>query len=474
MINRVLIRIKVVQVLYSYLLTEKQFTLESRPSAPTKEKRFAFSLYLDMLALMMKIAENITVRGGEKPLEQTRFIMRLKNDDVIKSLMAKYRMDFYPFGSVVDSISEKIKDSSIYKNFTKYRDSDFFNNGGTVWKDFFNTIIMPDPALNAAISKRENFTMKGVERMQELMNTSFVNFMASQDSGEGVFKTLDASLDKAHELYFRLLYLPVELTDLRERDLMERRRRFTATQEDINPNLKFVDNELVKALRSNNEILSYVEKNKISWLQEDPIMMNNLLKAIIESDIYKEYMSDTVSDLHSDVEFWKNIFRKVIMVNPFFLESLEDSSVFWNDDLDIMGTFVLKTFRKIEDNLKKELPISSGIVLDKFKDEEDARFGTDLIKSVLRNKETYKGYIDSILDKSLWDSERLAFMDVVIIETALAEILNFPKIPLTVSLNEYIEIAKSYSTAKSGGFINGVLGAIIRNLQEEGKLHKQN
>ena len=473
MINRVLIRTKVVQVLYSYLLTDKQFSLEPRPTAPTKEKRFAYSLYLDMLVFMVKVAENVSIRGGERPLEQTRFIMRIKNDEVIKSLVARYRTEPFALGSLVDSMSEKIKESNIYKNYMKRRDSDLFG-GQTVWRDFFNMIIFPDPEVNAIVSRRENFTMKGVERMSDIMNDSFVNFMASQDSGEGVFKTLETSLDKAQELFMRLLYLPVELTDLQERALEERRRRFITTHEDLNPNLKFVDNELVKALKDNDELLAYMEKNKISWLQEDPVMMDNLLKAITGSDIYEEYMSTSVSDLHSDVEFWRTVFRKIVMTNTHFLESLEDSSVFWNDDLEIMGTFVVKTFRKIEDNLEKGLPVSTGVVFDKYKDDEDARFGSELMKAVLRNKEAYRGYINDILDRSLWESERLAFMDVIVLETALAEIMNFPKIPLSVSINEYIEIAKSYSTAKSGGFVNGVLGALVKNLQEEGKLLKQN
>ena len=139
--------------------------------------------------------------------------------------------------------------------------------------------------------------------------------------------------------------------------------------------------------------------------------------------------------------------------------------MFWNDDLDIIGSFVLKTIRRIEEG-------EHHIILDKFKDEEDARFGSELIQAVLRNKEVYRNDIDNVLHKERWDRERLAFMDVVILETALAEILNFPKIPLQVSVNEYVEIAKSYSTARSGSFVHGLLASILQYLKEEGRLMK--
>ncbi|MDE6339239.1 MAG: hypothetical protein K2K97_05575, partial [Muribaculaceae bacterium] len=119
MINRILIRIKVIQILYSYLLVEKQFSLPTLPAAPTKEKRFAYSLYLDLLVLILKVSESIGRRGGDRPLEDTRFIKRLRTDDTLKSQLAKYRMSPFPFEGVVDSLAEKIKDSGVYKNFLK-------------------------------------------------------------------------------------------------------------------------------------------------------------------------------------------------------------------------------------------------------------------------------------------------------------------------------------------------------------------
>ncbi|MDE6339344.1 MAG: transcription antitermination protein NusB, partial [Muribaculaceae bacterium] len=255
-------------------------------------------------------------------------------------------------------------------------------------------------------------------------------------------------------------------TDMEERRLDDRRYRHLVTASDLNPNLKFVENSMVKEIRDCDVVKDFIEKREISWEKEDRVMMDNLMKAIRESEIYKEYMANPVETPKEDCELWRNIFRKIVFTNEYFLETMEDKSVFWNDDLDIIGTFAIKTFRKFEEGAGR------NAILDKYKDAEDARFGNELVKAVLKNKDTYRGYIDDAIDRALWESERLAFMDVVIILTALAEILNFPKIPLTVSLNEYIEIAKSYSSAKSGGFVNGILAKIITNLKQEGLLLK--
>lgn len=466
MINRVLIRIKAIQILYSYLLVEKKFSFESMPSMPTKEKRFAFSLYLDMLVLLRDIAHSIRRRGGDEPLADTRFIKRLDNDEQMKPILAKYRSSYFPFAQMTDRIAETLKNSAYYKNWLKKSEADEIGADEGLWKDIFNLFVINDKGVNDLMATRENFTMKGVERMREMMETTFANFLASQDDGAEATKAFSKSIDMARDLYFMLLILPLELTDLRERQLEENRNKFITTEEDINPNLKFVENSLIEEIRNNDTILSYVEKNHLSWIQNDPIMMNALLKAVMESEIYQEYMDDPVSSPAKDFEFWKNVFKKVILENQDFLEMLEDKSVFWNDDLEIMSTFALKTMRRMSEG-------DRNAVLDKFKDEEDARFGFDLIRYVLKNKDEYRGYIDDVLMEHRWDRDRLAFMDVLVIETALAEILNFPKIPLSVSVNEYIEIAKSYSSSKSGAFVNGLLASVLKNLKEKGKLIKQ-
>lgn len=460
-----LIRTKVVQLLYSYLLVENRFSIESQPMPPTKEKRFAYSLYLDILCLMADIAGDIQRRGGDRPLYDTRFIRRIVSDDKVKALMQKYRMTDFPFASVTPMLVEQIKESGLYKNFLKTDDPGGLTNE-TIWQELLNNIILPNPTLNKLISERENYTLNGVERMRSMMDETFRNFYASADNIPDALRTLRISMDKARELYFRLLWLPVQLVHLRERDLEDNRNRFTATAEDRNPNMRFVENGFVAAVRSNEEIQDAIEKYGRNMTIDDEPMLRALLRAIMTSDIYKDYMEFPVTDFKEDCEFWKNIYKQVIFLNPDFLEALEDKSVFWNDDLDTIGTFVLKTVKRISEHK----PITS--IMATYKDEEDARFGAELFEAVVKNKEEYRAYIDAALDTKLWDSDRLAYMDMIIMMTAIAEILNFPKIPLTVSINEYVEIAKAYSTRKSGQFIHGLLAKVLKNLKEEGILLK--
>lgn len=466
MINRVLIRIKAVQLLYSYLLIENHFMLESQPSAPTKEKRFAYSLYLDMLMLMLRVADRVEKRGGYKPLADTRFIKKILIDDKIKSLDLKYRHEVFPMQGLVANLAETIKESGLYKNFVKEAGE---NSGedDQIWEKIMNLIILPDTAVNNSFTTRENFTLRGVERMKGMLAETFKNFYASRDNVDDALKTLALSMAKGRELYFRLLILPVELAAMREWQLEENRQKYIPSEEDLNPNMRFVENGLVKALEDNMSIRTYCDANKLSWLPDYRDMLESLLKEIMESDLYADYMDFPATDFQTDCEFWRNVFKQIIFHNEYFLDALETESVFWNDDLEIIGTFVLKTFKRFEDGMS-----DVDSVLPMYKDEEDASFGKILFGDVVKNKDLYRRYIDDCINTKQWDTERLAFMDVIVTMTALAEIINFPKIPLVVSINEYIEIAKCYSTSKSGAFVNGLLSTIVGRLREEGVISK--
>lgn len=482
-------------MLYSYLLVENQFTLESQPESPTREKRFAYSLYLDMLALMVEIASAITRRGGDKPLYNTRFISRVSMDERIKALIHRNALSDNSFRNVEANLTEKVKESGLYKKFLKSEDPGSLADE-KIWQEIFNGIIMPDPSLARAISQKENYSLSGVDRMRAMMEKTFINFYSAADHLPDALKSLSQSMEKARELYVRLLYLPVALTNLAAADIDERRKKFLASVEDRNPNMRFIENEFTEFLRKFAPLDSAINRYGKAMSQDDEPMLRGILRAIFSSDIYKDYMDFPATDFNRDCEFWKNIYRQVIFENQDFLEALEDKSVFWNDDLHIIGTFVIKTLRRISEYVAKNvrdaekdgrpLPTiaeiaeratadddsDSCIILPMYKDSEDARFGSELFSAVVNNRETYRNYINETLDTRLWESERLAYMDIIIMMTAIAEMLNFPKIPLNVTVNEYIEIAKDYSTAKSAQFINGILGRIVSNLREEGILLK--
>lgn len=482
MINRVLIRIKVVQMLYSYLLVENTFAIEPQPESPTREKRFAYSLYLDMLAMMTSIASEITRRGGDSPLYDTRFIQRVSREDRVRMLIGRHASGNWPLADAERQLTIKVKESGLYKKFLKSE-----NPGSQadekIWQEIFNTIIMADPALNQEIAKMENYSLSGVERMRGLMDQTFTNFYSSSDHLPDALKTLALSMDKARELYFRLLDLPVRLVAMREAQIEEQRNKYLATPEDRNPNMRFVENELVDYLRHSEQLDAALNRYGRSMSADDDPMLMALLRAIMSSDLYKEYMEMPATDFEHDCEFWRNVYRQIIFDNPDFLEALEDKSVFWNDDLYTIGTFVVKTVRRISDHMKRReeqaekdgdlYPVNDAeVLLPMYKDDEDARFGSELFSAVVNNKDTYRQYIDHALDTSIWEADRMAYMDVIVMMAAIAEMLNFPSIPLKVTVNEYIEIAKSYSTGKSGQFVNGMLGDIVKYLKSEGKLLK--
>ncbi|MDE7421094.1 MAG: transcription antitermination protein NusB, partial [Muribaculaceae bacterium] len=431
MINRVLIRIKVVQLLYSYFLVQNNFTVQSSPAAPTKEKRFAYTLYLDYLYLMVSIAESINQRTKYSPLYETRFIRRLLGDNIMKSVCSKYSMGNFPLENCVEDLCERIKNSVIYKNFLKDPKAD-----SKIWSEIFRHFISVDPQISKLVESYSNYSLRGVDRANEMIVKTFTEFASNQDNITDGLADLMASLEKARELYFRLLMLPIDLTYQREVDLDERRHRYLRNDDDMNPNTKFIDNELVKMLDNDESIKEFAQKHKISWTEQDRDLIKHLLKKITESEIYKEYMDNPISDLHEDCEFWRKIMRNIILTDTEFLERLETMSVFWNDDLEIMGEFALKTFRRFEEKASSPDSKIKDPVLPMYKDNEDAKFGKELFEATVKKHSVYRGYIDEALNKQHWESDRLAYMDVVIMETALAEIFNFPKIPLQASLNE--------------------------------------
>lgn len=475
MINRVLIRIKVVQMLYSHLILEKNFTLESQPAPPTKEKRFAYKLYMDMLVLMLRIANSVEQPSGAYLLRNNRFIKAISADDKIKSLLSQYSIEQFPLESAVKSLSSAVKSSSLFKQYIKEANSSRIEDI-KLWQNIFNLFLMKDVSLVSSFEKYDNYSIRGVERMRELISDTFTNFATSQDHIADALKNLKDSLERAYDLYILLLMLPIQITEMQAEKLESGRTKFLPKEEDINPNMRFVENELVHLISSDEVYLHEAEKRKLNWLQNSELLLQNLLQKIIDSEYYKNYMELSKTDLHQDCELWRNLYKHVILCDSDFVEALEEMSLYWNDDIDIIGTFVLKTFKRFDeynnnstDNLNRTEPL-----LPMYKDDEDARFASDLFCAAASGKEEYREYIDKFICDEHWDKDRMAFMDIVVVITAIAELLNFPKIPIRVTVNEYIEMAKSYSTPKSGAFINGILASIIGYLKTERKLLKEN
>lgn len=277
-------------------------------------------------------------------------------------------------------------------------------------------------------------------------------------------KELFFSLSKAYDLYNYLLLLMVEVTKQANKRLNAAKNKMIPTKEELFPNTKFVENRFIAQLEVNKQLLDFSNNQKKTW-ENEADFVKSLCDKILESDIYKEYMASETSSYEEDRELWRKLYKSLIFNNAELDQVLEDQSLYWNDDKEIVDTFVLKTIKRFEEKkgAKQEL-------LPEFKDEEDQDFARRLFRRAILNLDYYRHLISE--NTRNWDLDRVAFMDVIIMQIALAEILSFPNIPVSVSLNEYVEIAKLYSTPKSGGFINGTLDGIVNSLKKENKLTK--
>ena len=473
MINRVLIRIKVIQILYSYLLTQSDFHIESAPESESRDKRYAYSLYLDLLLLILRIS-GFRLAGSEKLvgaisdnkyLSAGKMVRSLFSDVNVRSVIFRRAANSEAFTDAALAIYSKITQSGAYRSYIRTKDLSM-KDDVAFWVVIIRTIMEKSPELTEAARKNPDYTIAGYEHAFKMLVSTLEGFSDTRTMFIEARNSLERSLDKARELYFALLLLPIELTRLQARRLDNARHKYLPSPEDLNPDTRFIDNTFVANLEESPEMKEYLKSNPISW-DNGSEALKLLLDKVLQSDIYADYMAAPAVSYADDCEFWRSIIKNVILPSDILAEAIESESVYWNDDLDIIGTFVIKTIKRASAD-----PASPITLLPKFKDEEDARFGGELFVDTVENYGTYRSYIDKFINEKQWDPERLAFMDVIIMCTAISELLNFPSIPVPVTMNEYIEIANCYSTSKSGQFINGILFSVINYLKKEGKLLK--
>lgn len=279
-------------------------------------------------------------------------------------------------------------------------------------------------------------------------------------------KDLESSLDKTYELYHYLLRLPIELTHIQEIRLDEARNKYLPTEEDLNPNMKFVNNRLVAALASNEQLSQFAEEHTVTW-NDDPIFQRLMLDKILKSELYNEYMSDDEDSMTSDSLLWQQLMKQVILPDENMADAIEQRSLYWTeDDVDMTVQFVNKTFRRIADG-------AEDAILPMYKDEEDSHFGRELFTATVSLMPENNALIDELVLSSRWDKNRIVLMDRIIMCAALAEVRTFDKIPTAVSLNEYIELAKNFSTPASGKFVNGILNNAVNQLLKDGTIFKR-
>lgn len=297
------------------------------------------------------------------------------------------------------------------------------------------------------------------------MQSIYAMHQNGSDNIEKEEKFLLFSIENIQDLYLTMLSALVEIQKKEIIFLEKSAEKHLATSEEKKPNKKFVDNVIFKILNDNDSLKNALEDRKITtWtLNDDYILL--LLASIKESDLYKKYMSNRKNDFQDDKDFIVNLYEEVIAPNEKLYEYLEDNKLTWVDDIPVVNTEIVKQLRAIKSDKDTSFRIPKI-----YKDTEDKEYVSNLFrKTVLNETELAKDYIDKTPN---WDTERIAEIDTIILKMAICEFLKFPSIPAKVTINEYLEIAKEYSTPKSSIFINGILDNLVKEFQTNGKLVK--
>lgn len=278
-------------------------------------------------------------------------------------------------------------------------------------------------------------------------------------------KFLYYSIDAIQDLYLTMLSLLIEIGKQETIFLHKSSQKHLATPQERNPNEKFIKNAIFQILCENNSLSIALENRKINnWtLNDDYIIL--VLNDIKQSDLYAKYMNNNVNSFEEDRDFMVDLFMEVIVPNEKLYEYLEDNTLTWVDDIPVVNTQIIKQLKGI-----KQIEEGNFRVPKLYKDNEDRDFVKELFrKTVLNEPEFAKEYVDKTPN---WDSERIAEIDTIILKMAICEFVKFPSIPVKVTLNEYLELAKEYSTPKSSIFINGILDNLVKELQTSNKIVK--
>ncbi|MBR6304121.1 MAG: transcription antitermination factor NusB [Paludibacteraceae bacterium] len=282
-------------------------------------------------------------------------------------------------------------------------------------------------------------------------------------------KELNKSFADTYDLYFSLLDFANELTAYAQRQLEDQSARARATHSSWAPNRRFVQNRLAQQLFDNRALRARIQEQQLSW-DSGMQAVADVYKRLTESEFYRQYMEAETCTYNDDKRIWRQIYQHLLTGNEVLNDALDEMELVldktnWTTDMEVVLSYVIKTIKRFGEDSTPETPL-----LEMFDNEDEVRFASSLLEKAIKEHDQFEQLINSHLKG--WDAERIAYMDRIIIEAALAEITEFENIALTVSMNEYIELAKEYSGDKSYMFINGILTEILRDLKNEGSLFK--
>ena len=298
----------------------------------------------------------------------------------------------------------------------------------------------------------------------KVLQVLYAYYSKDEHSIDNTEKELFFCIQKAYDLYHYLLLLILEIANHAESRIEIKRNKHQPTEEDLNPNTKFVNNLVIRQLRENRHLNAYLEYKKLSWVNH-PDLIKELYLFMTESESYVAYMGSNERSYTEDRKFIEKLFNKVILISEDLYQVLEEQSIYWNDDIEFVISMITKTIKRFN-----EVTGSSQSLMPMFKDQEDKNFAKELLRKSIINHDELRELVKE--HSKNWDVDRIAFMDVLIMQLAITEFLYFPSIPTKVTMNEYIELSKFYSTEKSRNFINGILDKTLKDLKKSEKINK--
>lgn len=299
----------------------------------------------------------------------------------------------------------------------------------------------------------------------KVLQTIYAFDKANTDDLKKQEKFLVYSMEQMRDLHLSMLSLLINLRAYGAEQLEKRKKKHLVTQEDLNPNTDFIDNRVLGVLADNTGLNQLIEDRKLNFWRLDDEYVSLLYKEMQAADFYKVYMEVPNKDFETDRSFVIQLYKEVIAPNDKLYEYFEDKRLTWLDDYPVVNTGIVKLLNQMGPN-----PSAAKLSPPAFKNEEDHDFGITLFRKVVLNDEAFTK--DIIAKTPNWDKDRIADLDMIMIKMGIAEFLHFPSIPVKVTINEYLEIAKEYSTPKSSIFINGILDKLVQQYREDGSLNK--
>ncbi len=299
----------------------------------------------------------------------------------------------------------------------------------------------------------------------KVLQALYSYYQSGDSSLEKIEKELMFSIQKTYDLYHYILLLLIDINNYAKTRIDFNKNKLVPTEEDLNPNTKFIDNKIIAQLKENTQLKNYLSERKMSWINH-PELIKGLYKEIVENEEYQKYLESKERGYEIDKKILISNLENILNESDDLYTTLEEQSIFWNDNVDFIISMIVKTIKKMKIGDDSKTPL-----MQKYKNDEDKEFVSQLLHKTVLNQVEYREIINKNIKN--WDIERLAFIDTIILQLAIAELHHFPEIPVKVTINEYIEISKYYSTDKSSTFINGILDKMVKSLRKDNQIVKR-